>query len=995
MSISTIKALNPFGEEEAVTIVIRNQEKVQPPRTADTSTQTDAKTEVDIATQTDEDEDTMVVIESVMMGESLDQSVVMAEEAVEEAVEEEASGEEEVLTEDDAFENITLRADLVEVIEISPCTAEGERFTGPEETEPEIATEPESDPNRSVTEEDEEAVSLEVQLPKVVADFMELVFSAVSESVDHVAVDEATTDDNAEEAGDMSADVALTGTTGPEADVITPEPEEERGAPSLNEEVTLVMETICEVAHEETNPENQDTSGEELPVLTETAIQVTEESAHVEVTSDDAVAPGTSDQDKPSPVTDDDPSEKCGEEEITTVQVSPSELLTTVELPEDEVKPETSPEILNAEISEESTSDVGQETVDESESCPPVVPEDDEVIPEAAIDVLAQDFAFTVTSPQEPEVDHENLVEEEVITATVFMPLSAEQGVSLTVPEEPVDETSVPPKDETVAEQLKEEAIEALSNLLEAVPESPEEETGVQGSATEEEIAGFNTSEEPEAGSNVEEAKTDVPEDVPAQTESIETPEQIPLTSEEPAEEHPSACEEDATTEVLEKTLEAVVDAVLEKLEVTEKIVDEIEDVLTQTESIETPEQILSIPEEPAEEHPSACEEDATTQMLENTLESVIEAVSELLEVTEKIVKESEDVLAQTEIIETSEQTTLTSEEPAEEDPSACEEDSITEVLEKTLEAVVEAVVDTLEVAQNVVVAPEDVLAETKSTDSSKQPPLTPEEPAEEDPSACEEDATTQMLDNTLESVIEAVSELLEVTEKIVEESEDVLAQTESIGTSEQITLISVEPAEAVLEKLEVTEENVEEPKDVAVTPVEAPEESEPSVSVQEEEEEKIVIDDEAPPAVAVLSESPAKPNVLVVILETTEDEVTEEIVHGTNNSLDVPVENSETSDEPVAECVRAVLDTIEEELIVEEATSEAVAPEDTTESTADSQSAKVRDALDLDALRERLHSACASVVEESAYRLGGLEILTQGYSITITIQVAPKTPQQ
>lgn len=49
----------------------------------------------------------------------------------------------------------------------------------------------------------------------------------------------------------------------------------------------------------------------------------------------------------------------------------------------------------------------------------------------------------------------------------------------------------------------------------------------------------------------------------------------------------------------------------------------------------------------------------------------------------------------------------------------------------------------------------------------------------------------------------------------------------------------------------------------------------------------------------------------------------------------------------------------------------------------------------DMEALAVRLQSACISVVEGSAYRLGGLKLSSVGYSITVTIHVAPKEEQQ
>ncbi|XP_050927355.1 breast carcinoma-amplified sequence 1 isoform X1 [Lates calcarifer] len=581
--------LNSSGEETTTKIIIEHQEEAgHPHQRAETSTQTDRKTEADISTQTGDDDDTTVnsegPVEVVVITEStkteedlLDESAItIAEEAIEETANTERSDnqtaeiiiEEVVVTENNVYENIMFRAERVEVtdnFEMSHCNPEEESINGPEDK---ILVEE----NKS-----EETVPLEVSssLPKVVADCIEAVFAAVSESTDYTAintsepqpepqpgVDEVITEDNGEGAGDMSADVVLIETTEPEHNVVTPEAGEENGVPPLDEEsVTTVMETISEAAHEETDPTpaNHNTSVEEPPGLLETEIVIMEGSAHEEVTSDDAVVvgdvPEMSDQDKLSPATDKEP-----------------------------------------------------ETADKSEPSPVIISEDD-VIAEAAIDVLSQEFEPNATTPQEPAADNGSPVEEEVITVTVFVPLSEEQEISLTIPEDPVEETVIPFKDQT-AEEMNEEAIEALSNELETVPVSLEEATTIQESSTEEVIK-VVISEEPLEERDMAEGKTEESEDVLAQTESSETLEQIPLISEEPAEEIPSPCDEDTTTEVLESIVESVVEAISEKPEVTENVVEEPENVHEDAppmEATEESEPCVSVQEELMEENVSQTE---------------------------------------------------------------------------------------------------------------------------------------------------------------------------------------------------------------------------------------------------------------------------------------------------------------------------------------------------------------------------------------------------
>ncbi|GAA6216689.1 breast carcinoma-amplified sequence 1 isoform X1 [Lates japonicus] len=631
--------LNSSGEEATTKIIIEHQEEAgHPHQKAETSTQTDRKTEADISTQTGDDDDTTVnsegPVEVVVITESakteedlLDESAItIAEEAVEETANTEPSDnqtaeiifEEVVVTENNVYENIMFRAERVEVtdnFEISHCNPEEESINGPED--------------KMLVEENksEETVPLEVSssLPKVVADCVEAVFAAVSESTDYTAVntsepqpeplpgaDEVITEDNGEGAEDMSADVMLIETSEPEPNVVTPEAGEENGVPPLDEEsVTTVMETISEAAHEETDPTpaNHDTSVEEPPALLETEIVIMEESAHEVVTSDDTVAvgdvPEISEQDPPA-------------NQDTSVEELPALLKTEILIKEESAHEEVTTDDAVAvgdvpEMSDQDKlspeTDKEPETADKSEPSPAIISEDDEVIAEAAIDVLSQEFEPNATTPQEPAADNGSPVEEEVITVTVFVPLSGEQEISLTIPEDPVEETIIPFKDQT-AEEMNEEAIEALSNEIETVPESLEEATTIQVSSTEE-VDEVAISEEPLEESDMAEGKTEESEDVLAQTESTETSERIPLISEEPAEEIPSPCDEDTTTEMLESIVESVVEAISEKLEVTENIVEEPENVHVDAppmEATEESEPCVSVQEELMEENVSQTE---------------------------------------------------------------------------------------------------------------------------------------------------------------------------------------------------------------------------------------------------------------------------------------------------------------------------------------------------------------------------------------------------
>ncbi|XP_044066613.1 breast carcinoma-amplified sequence 1 isoform X1 [Siniperca chuatsi] len=638
------------------------------------ATQTDRKSEADISTQTgddDDDDDTTTntegpVKEVVAMKtaateeDSLNESAsVIAEEVVEETANEEPLDnqmagiiiEEMIIMKNNVYENMVFRAELVEVTEIDHIKnydPEGADVNGHEKTEPEIAAEPESNPNKSIIEDEivaeenniEETVPLEVSssLPKEVVDCVEAVFAAVSDTTDFAnvntsepSVDEVITEDNGEGAGDMSAQVVLIETTEPESNAVNPEAGEAIGVPSLDKApVTMMTETISEAVPEEPNPTpaNQDMPVEELSVPLVTEILLKVESAHEEVTADDAAAA----EDVPAM-----------SKEFIIVEARSNKLITIEELPEDslispdEVKPESIPEVIttdeNAEIGEDVIADVGPETVEEAEPSPVIVKDDTEVIPEAAIDALSQEFELCAITPQEPAVDNGIPLEEEVIVATTYVPLSGEQEASLIIPADQI---------ETVAEEMTEEAIEALSNEFEAVPESVEEDTTVQESSIGGEVNRVASSEEP-----VEE-KTEASEDVLAQAESAETPKQNPVISEERVEKNPSPFGEDATTATLEKILESVVEAISEKLEVTENIVEEPADEQADVppmDATEESEPCVSVQEKLVEENIAPAEvllEDANKETAAPAVEDQTDSNPEI---SEEPVEESASLL--------------------------------------------------------------------------------------------------------------------------------------------------------------------------------------------------------------------------------------------------------------------------------------------------------------------------------------------------------------
>ncbi|KAM7405238.1 hypothetical protein PAMP_012514 [Pampus punctatissimus] len=512
------------GEDALATIIVEHPEEFE--RThqkADISTQTDVKTEMDISTQTGDDNDStannegpieeVVVIEMATIEEhSLDESaVIIAEEVVEDTTNDNRTAgfiiTEVVNIGNNVYENIVLRAERVDVTDnfeisyIKNYNPVEESINGSEETQPEFTTEPELNPNESIVLDEiaaeanvmEECEQLEVSssLPKVVADCIEAVFAAVSESSDYDAIntsepqmDEVITVDDGEGAGGMSADVALIETVEPEPNAVTPEAGEAIGVPSQDADpVIKVMETIFEVVYEEPNPipGDQDPPVEEPSVPLEIEILVKMESAHAAV--EDV-------PEKLSPVSDDEPSEKkcdsCSEEEMT-IEELPEDSLTS---PGDEIqiKLQSIPEIIITEV-EDVIATVPPETDEQSQVSYANVKEHTEVIPEAAIDALSQELESRAVTSPESAADDASPVEEEVLSATVFVPLSAEQQASFTIPEEPVEETIVPSKDEIDAEEMKDEAIQALSNEFEAAQQIVTKDTTVKELSTDGEVA--------------------------------------------------------------------------------------------------------------------------------------------------------------------------------------------------------------------------------------------------------------------------------------------------------------------------------------------------------------------------------------------------------------------------------------------------------------------------------------------------------------------------
>lgn len=919
MLIFMIKESGSNGDEAAAMIVAEHREDFEYLRQkAEMSTQTDRKARADISTQTGEegDDDTTTnsegPVEEVVAATEEDQlkeSVVIAEEAVEETADEEPRENltaaiiiEEVVMENIIYANLVFRAERVEVTDnfeithIENYNPEEERV---QETEPEVAAVPESIKEGEIAVEEthfEETVTLEIaSLPKVVADCVEAVFAAVSESTDFAAVntsesnvDEVITEGNSEGARDIPADVVLIETTEPKTNAATPETQKANGVASLHEEpVTTMTEIISEVVCEEPNPPSapKDMPEREHCVPLVPIVIIMKEYSYEGVTTDEAVV--VKDVSGMS-------------EEAIIVEAPSNELITTEELPQDalnspvdEVKPESIPKVITpnekTEVCEGMTADEEPEKVEEAEPRPVIVKEDAEMVPEAAIDALSQ-YLELPEAPQQPAVDSGSLFEEEVIAATTFVPVSGERQAKFSIPGEPI---------ESAAKEMNEEAV----------------------------------------------------------------------ISEEPTEENPSPWEEDATTEVLVNILESVVEVISERLVVTENIIEALADEDATRES----ERCAALQEEPVVENVArsvvAVEEptDSSHVISEEPLE---ESMSPLVpQVQVVILKTIEDEVTAEPIIESNQYCDVVTaiDENAGDSQIGTSNQADAECFEAVLETIVEdfitedAITPQETVVENEITLEEAVIAARPfaplSGEREANVPI-PEESRETTVEEMKEEATkpesvgvdtTVQASSNGEEVTQSASSTETVEEKN-EGSEHVLAQAE---TPKQIPVIlealvqenpspcgedvTTELMENIRESvggvnsetLVVTENKVENPADV---PQMDATESKPCFYIQGEFVEgkvtpALVVLKEPTDSSPVISGEPILENVslhehqALVAIQTNGGKVC-----GSDNSGDILAvahENTEdshivTSDEAIAECVEAVLETIVEEIIAE-----------------------------------------------------------------------------
>lgn len=204
----------------------------------------------------------------------------------------------------------------------------------------------------------------------------------------------------------------------------------------------------------------------------------------------------------------------------------------TLSSPNDAVKLESIPDdcatVERAEVDVDVKADVGPERYEETELCAVFVPNDAELMQEAANDALSQELEPSNLTPQEATVDNGFPLGEEVITATTYVAISGEQEACVVIPEELM---------ETVADETNEDAIEASSNGIEAVPERVEEDTS---NVVEEpaEVPPIDATEEPEPCISIQEELKDEnvpPAEVPTDSDHV--------VSEEPVEESLSLLE--------------------------------------------------------------------------------------------------------------------------------------------------------------------------------------------------------------------------------------------------------------------------------------------------------------------------------------------------------------------------------------------------------------------------------------------------------------------
>lgn len=253
-----------------------------------------------------------------------------------------------------------------------------------------------------------------------------------------LGVGKAITEDNSKGAADESADVVLIETAEPESNAVTPEAGEANDITSPDKEAaTGVTETISEVVREEPNSAaaNKDAPVEEAALPFQKGNLVKVHPARGEVPPDGAAAddedvPQISEEENIDSVTTGESAEECGT--MNPVEAPPEQTHAeqlpevTLKYPVIKVRLQFIPEIIVIEGNDEGL--INQKPGRD----------DTEEIPEAAIDVLAQDFEPRATNPQEPSVDNSSIVKEEEIVATVFVSLCGGREESVSPSDEPV-----------------------------------------------------------------------------------------------------------------------------------------------------------------------------------------------------------------------------------------------------------------------------------------------------------------------------------------------------------------------------------------------------------------------------------------------------------------------------------------------------------------------------------------------------------------------------
>nr|XP_040049735.1 breast carcinoma-amplified sequence 1 isoform X1 [Gasterosteus aculeatus aculeatus] len=486
------------GEEAAAAMIAVHLDSVECPlRKAETSTQTDGTTEADISTQTYKNEEVATTDNEVPVEEAVSMETGSTEE-------DPLNVSARVIVQDDgeSSDNQAARTinEGVVMYENMVFRLERAELDG---TESNITAEPGFNPK--VSEIEEETVAEENNIgetsasevyysfPKVVADCVEVVFADAPQSTGFAAVDSSVladgvaTGDNGEGAGHTSVDAVQTETAKHQST-------EARKANAVRSSATALMETISEVVCEAPDPApaDHDAPAEHSSARLAVALLVKAESAHEEVTADDAVAteivPETPQQAK----LDDEPSEKCDscpEHDIITAE-APNKPAIIEELP------------------------VEPERYEEAEPSPVLAKDSAEAMWEAAINALSEDFREESSSlPREAAAAKGLPLIEEVITASTFAGLPGGQEASIAVAEE----------------LFKRVTAEALSNATETVAEDATN-TGEEPA----DVPPMDATGEPELCVSVQERLRDenvAPAEVPANSRSLSHLERRPKSS--------------------------------------------------------------------------------------------------------------------------------------------------------------------------------------------------------------------------------------------------------------------------------------------------------------------------------------------------------------------------------------------------------------------------------------------------------------------------------